>query len=111
MLPGGARPAYAEYLAEEPAESPITEDALVLIECGSDGLDQVLVPVQLGFDQTTRQARGLVRADRPAGPDKRMTFLSYSVRDSVIVTTVRKTDGSRETRRYRFGGGQSWDRV
>lgn len=111
MLPGGARPAYAEFLAEEPADSPITEDALVLIECGSDGLDQVLVPVQLGFDQTTRQARGLVRADRPAGPDKRMTFLSYSVRDAVIVTTVRKADGSRETRRYRFDGGQSWDRF
>ena len=26
MLPGGARPAYAEFLTEEPANSPVTED-------------------------------------------------------------------------------------
>lgn len=111
MLPGGARPAYAEYIAEEPANSPITEDALVLIECGSDGLDQVLVPVKLGFDQKTRIAMGLIRADIPTGPGKRMTFTSYRVQRGVILTTVRKADGSSEARRYRFNGGENWERF
>lgn len=111
MLPGGARPAYAEYLTEEPANSPVTEDALILIECGSDGLDQALVPVQLGYDQKTRQASGFIKADIPSGPNRRMTFTSYRVEGSLIVTTVRKADGSRETRRYRSGGGGRWERV
>jgi hypothetical protein len=111
MLPGGARPVYAEFLTEEPANSPVTEDALVLIECGSDGLDQALVPVQLGYDQKTRQASGFIKADIPSGPDRRMTFTSYRVEGRLIVTTVRKADGSRETRRYRSGGGGTWERV
>ena len=55
MLPGGARPAYAEFLTEEPAGNPVTEDALVLVECGSDGMDQALVPVKLGAE--ARRAR------------------------------------------------------
>lgn len=111
MLPGGARPAYAEYLTEEPASAPVTEDALILIECGSDAMDQALVPVQLGFDQKTRHAVGFIKADRPTGPGKRMTFLSYGVDRGQIVTTVRKTDGTQETRRYRFAGGTTWERV
>ena len=111
MLPGGAKPAYAEYLAEEPASAPVTEDALILIECGSDSMDQALVPVQLGFDQKTRQAVGFIKADRPTGPGKRMTFLSYGVEGRQIVTTVRKTDGTQETRRYRVAGGETWERV
>jgi hypothetical protein len=111
MLPGGARPAYAEYLTEEPANSPVTEDALILIECGSDGLDQALVPVKLVAGGTDRFAVGFIRADRATGPGKRMTFTSYRVRDGEIVTTVRKADGKEETRRYRFGGGTRWDRV
>ncbi|MET0493287.1 MAG: hypothetical protein ABW000_09185 [Actinoplanes sp.] len=111
MLPGGARPAYAEYLTEEPANSPVSEDALILIECGSDGMDQALVPVQLGFDGKTREAIGFIRADQPTGPDNRMTFTSYAVEGRVIVTTVKKTDGSTETRRYRSGGGNTWERI
>ncbi len=111
MLPGGAKPAYAEYLTEEPANSPVTEDALILIECGSDGMDQALVPVKLGFDLKTRETLGFIRADRPTGPSNRMTFTSYTVEGQVIVTTVRKTDGSTETRRYRFGGGNTWERI
>jgi hypothetical protein len=111
MLPGGAKPAYAEYLTEEPANSPVTEDALILIECGSDGMDQALVPVKLGFDLKTREALGFIRADRPTGPSNRMTFTSYTVEGHVIVTTVKKTDGSTETRRYRFGGGDTWERI
>ena len=111
MLPGGARPAYAEYLTEEPASAPVTEDALILVECGSDGMDQALVPVQLGFDQRARNAVGFIKADRPTGPGQRMTFLSYGVDRGQIVTTVRKTDGTQETRRYRFAGGTTWERV
>jgi hypothetical protein len=111
MLPGGARPTYAEYLTEEPADSPITEDALILIECGSDGMDQLLVPVKLAYDQKTRVAMGVIRADVPSGPGKRMTFTSYRVRDGVIVAGVRKADGSTETRRYRSDGGRTWDRF
>jgi hypothetical protein len=111
MLPGGARPAYAEFLTEEPAASPVTEDALILVECGSDMQQQMLVPVKVGYDQKTREAIGFIRADAPTGPDKRMTFTSYRVQGERIVTTVRKTDGSKETRRYRFAGGTKWERV
>ncbi|MGX6604987.1 hypothetical protein ACWKSP_23075 [Micromonosporaceae bacterium Da 78-11] len=111
MLPGGARPAYAEYLAEEPANSPTTEDALILVECGSDGMDQALVPVQLSYDQKSRHTVGFIPADTPTGPNNRMTFTSYTVESGTIVTTVRKTDGSKEMRRYRFDGGTSWERA
>ncbi|MET0426616.1 MAG: hypothetical protein ABW046_22305 [Actinoplanes sp.] len=111
MLPSGARPAYAEFLTEEPADSPVTEDALILIECGSDMQQQLLVPVKVGFNQKTREAIGFIRADAPKGPDNRMTFTSYTVQGETIVTTVRKTDGSKETRRYRFAGGTAWERT
>ena len=111
MLPGEARPHYADYLAEEPASSPATENALVLIDCGSDMQQQMLVPVQLGYDQKTRQAVGVIKADPPPRPGKSMTFTSYRVVKGVIVAEVRKADGSTETRRYRFGGGNTWDRV
>jgi len=109
MLPGGARPAYAQFLTEEPANSPATEDALILIECGSDGMQQALVPVQLGHDQA-RNALGTIEADTPTGPDTRMTFISYTIEQGTIVTTVRKPDGTKETRRYRFDGGTRWVR-
>ena len=111
MLPGGALPAYAEFLAEEPANSPITEDAVILIECGSDGMDQALVPVQLAYDQKTRAAVGFIPADPPSGPNNRMTFTSYAVEKGVIVATVKNTDGSTERRRYRFDGSGSWERF
>ncbi|GAA0586368.1 hypothetical protein GCM10010172_84570 [Paractinoplanes ferrugineus] len=111
MLPGGARPYYAEFLAEEPANSPITEDAVVLVACGSDTQQQMLVPVKLGYDRRTRQTMGSIPADPQPGPGRPMTFTSYSVRNGVIVTTVRKTDGGTETRRYRFDGGTSWERF
>ncbi|MFF5172565.1 hypothetical protein ACFY3U_08030 [Micromonospora sp. NPDC000089] len=110
MLPGGAQPVYAEYLTEEPASSPVTEDALILIECGSDAMEQALVPVQVGFDQRTRQARGLIVADPTPGPNRRMTFTSYRVEGGTIVTTVRKADGGSEVRRYRNDGGDTWTR-
>ncbi|MFF5075577.1 hypothetical protein ACFY36_00885 [Actinoplanes sp. NPDC000266] len=111
MLPGGARPFYAEYLAEEPADSPVTEDALILVGCGSDMQQQALVPVKLGYDQKTRQTMGFIKADPPAGPDKPMTFTSYRVEGETIVTTVKKTDGGTETRRYRYNGGINWERY
>ncbi len=111
MLPGGAQPVYAEYLAEEPANSPITEDALILIECGSDGMDQAVIPVKLGYDQKARLPIGFIPADPSTGPNNRMTFTSYSIENGVIVTTVRKANGSNETRRYRFDGSMSWERF
>ena len=110
MLPGGARPVYAEYLTEEPANSPATEDALILLECGSDGMDQALIPVGLGSGQA-RNAVGFIRADPPTGPGERMTFTAYAVERGTIVTTVRKPGGGTETRRYRFAGGTTWERV
>ncbi|MBB3100937.1 hypothetical protein FHR83_008664 [Actinoplanes campanulatus] len=67
MLPGSAQPAYAEYLADEPADSPVTEDAVVLVECGSDGMDQALIPVKLAYDQKSRNAVGFIKADPPPG--------------------------------------------
>ena len=110
-LPGGARPFYAEYLTEEPARAPVTEDALILVDCGSDMQQQALVPVKLGYDQKTRQTVGVIPADPPPGPDREMTFTSYRVEKGVIVTTVRKADGSAETRRYRYNGGINWERF
>lgn len=111
MLPGGAHPYYAEFLTEEPANSPVTEDALILVECGSDMRQQALIPVKVGYNQKTREAIGYIEADAPTAPDKRMTFISFSVQNEIIVTDVRKTDGSRETRRYRFAGGARWERA
>jgi hypothetical protein len=104
LLPGGARPAYGEYLAEEPADSPVTEDALVLIECGLDDRLQALLPVKLGFDQKTRYAAGFIQGDR-------IRFLSYRLDGESIVTTVRTTAGNTETRRYQFAGGTTWERA
>ena len=37
ILPGGAQPVYAEFVVEEPANEPSTEDALVLVELGNPG--------------------------------------------------------------------------
>ncbi|MFG1997254.1 hypothetical protein ACGFJ7_45470 [Actinoplanes sp. NPDC048988] len=111
MLPGGARPFYAEYLAEEPASAPVTEDALILVDCGSDMRQQSLVPVKLGYDQKTRETVGAIKADAPTDWDEAMTFTSYRVENGTIVTTVRKTDGTPETRRYRFNGGTNWERF
>lgn len=111
MLPGNGSPAYGEFLTEEPAGRPPTEDALILIDCGSDNRDQALVMVQLGADGRARNAAGFIEADTPAGPDRRMTFLTYRIDKGLIVTTVRTTDGGDETRRYRFAGGGRWVRA
>ncbi|KHD72003.1 hypothetical protein MB27_42570 [Actinoplanes utahensis] len=111
MLPGGARPVYAEFLAEEPAVAPVTEDAVILIECGRDSVDQALVPVQLSFSQRHPGGYGFIAADpRTEGDAARMTFLSYTVQDEAIVTTVRKADGATERRRYLHEGGDRWGR-
>jgi hypothetical protein len=106
MLPGGAEPAYGEYLTEEPADSPVTEDALVLVECGAgDDRVQALVMVQIGYDRKTRNAGSFIQADDA------MTFLSYRIDGNDIITTLRKADGGTESRRYRFAGGTTWERV
>ncbi|WP_436533171.1 hypothetical protein [Actinoplanes sp. HUAS TT8] len=102
MLPGGAKPFYAEYLAEEPADAPVVEDALLLVECGSDAYDQMLVPAHLTGGKVWAAAGGVIKADPPPGPGKRMTFVSYRVESETIVATVRKADGGTQVRRYRF---------
>jgi hypothetical protein len=109
MLPGGAQPAYGEFLTEEPANAPVTEDALVLVECTGDYPDQHLIPVQVNGSR--RSAYGSIDADVPAGPNARMTFTSYRLEAQTIVTVVRKADGSTETRRYVFAGGNKWRRL
>ncbi|MFI6265380.1 hypothetical protein [Micromonospora sp. NPDC051006] len=111
MLPGGARPFYADFIAEEPANSLATEDALVLVECGGDGMHQALLVVQLEYDRKTRYEHSFIEADIPPGPGRRMTFTSYSVERGVIVTTVKKADGGTEKRRYRYDGGSRWVRM
>jgi hypothetical protein len=108
MLPNAAKPAYADFIAEEPADSPSTEDALVLVECGGDGLDQALIPVQMSG--TGRAAFGAIEADIPTRPDRRMTFTSYHLDRGTIVTTVKRADGGTEIRRYAGNGGSSWVR-
>ncbi|MEU8110975.1 hypothetical protein [Micromonospora sp. NPDC048947] len=116
ILPGGARPVYADFITEEPANSPSTEDALVLVELGNSGAArrQALVPVQLDYTGRVRWARPVILGDAPSpSGDRVMTFVSYRVvRDNAVQATVRKLDGGTETRRWRtvdFAG--NWERY
>lgn len=116
ILPGGARPAYADFLTEEPADAPRTEDALVLVELGTQGAArrQALVPVQLGTGGRTLNARPAIEGDEPSpAGDKVMTFTAYRVEDDRTVTaTVRTLAGRTETRRYRQADGTpTWERI
>ncbi|MEU8390064.1 hypothetical protein [Micromonospora sp. NPDC048842] len=115
ILPNGARPVYAEFVTEEPANAPSTEDALVLVELGNPDAArrQALVPVQLSYDGRERQARPIILGDNssPSG-DRVMTFVSYRVVGETVQATVRKLDGGTETRRWRkvdFPG--NWERY
>ena len=107
ILPGGASPVYAEFLVEEPANRPATEDALVLVELGNPDAArrQALVPVALGADGRTLIAWPAIEGDQssPMG-DQVMTFTSYHVEQEVVVATVKTLDGTPETRRYRQAG-------
>lgn len=107
ILPGGARPVYAEFLVEEPANRPATEDALVLVELGNPDAArrQALVPVALGADGRTLVAWPAIEGDQPSPMgDQVMTFTSYHVEQEVVVATVKGLDGTSETRRYRQAG-------
>ncbi|WP_328653619.1 hypothetical protein OG598_07065 [Micromonospora sp. NBC_00330] len=115
ILPNGARPVYADFLTEEPANAPSTEDALVLVELGNPDAArrQALVPVQLSYDGRERYARPIILGDNssPSG-DRVMTFVSYRVVGQDVQATVRKLDGGTETRRWRtvdFAG--NWERY
>jgi hypothetical protein len=107
MLPGGARPVYAEFLVEEPANRPATEDALVLVELGNRDAarQQALVPIAVGDDGRTRLAWPVIKGDEssPSG-DKVMTFTAYRIERGTVVATVKRLDGKSETRRYRQAG-------
>ncbi|MFK4244633.1 hypothetical protein ACI2KV_17260 [Micromonospora chokoriensis] len=115
ILPGGARPAYADFIGEEPADAPATEDALVLVELGNPGAArrQALVPVQLAYDGKERFARPVIKGDDPSpSGDRVMTFVSYRIVDFHVEATVRKLDGGTETRRWRmmdYAG--NWERF
>ncbi|GAB3931987.1 hypothetical protein [Micromonospora vulcania] len=115
ILPGGARPVYAEFLVEEPANAPSTEDALVLVELGNTDAarQQALVPVQLADDGRTRSAWPVIKGDpSSASGDRAMTFLSYRVLSGHVEAIVRRLDGRTETRRWRqvdYGG--NWERF
>lgn len=70
ILPDGAQPVYAEFIVEEPANAPSTEDALVLVELGNPGAarQQALVPVQLSDGGSGRYAWPSSRETTPARP-------------------------------------------
>jgi hypothetical protein len=107
ILPGGARPVYAEFLVEEPANRPATEDALVLVELGnqSGARQQALVPVAISADGRTLVAWPVIEGDRPSPMGNQvMTFTAYRVEQGTVVATVTRLDGTAETRRYRQGG-------
>jgi hypothetical protein len=115
MLPGGVRPVYAEFITEEPANAPSTEDALVLVELGNTGgaRRQALVPVQLSDGGRVLNARPVIEGDEPSADGQQaMTFTSYRVVDEHVEATVRRLDGGSETRRWRkvnFAG--DWERF
>ncbi|MFF0151687.1 hypothetical protein [Micromonospora sp. NPDC005203] len=113
ILPGGARPVYAEFVVEEPANAPSTEDALILVELGDPGSRraQALVPVQLSYNGKERNAWPYIVGDSD-GPDEIETFISYRVVDQDVQATVRKLDGSTEKRQWRKAdGGGRWERT
>lgn len=115
ILPGGARPVYAEFIVEEPANAPSTEDALVLVELGNPDAArrQALVPVQLADNGRNRYAWPVILGDdsSPSG-DRVMTFVSYRVVGQNVEATVRKLDGNTETRRWRKADGSgNWERY
>jgi len=115
MLPGRARPVYGEFLVEEPANAPVREDALVLVELGNPDAarQQALVPVQIGSDGRTREAWPVIKGDAPsAAGDRTMTFTSYRIEGETVVATVKRLDGGTETRRYRQAGMYGpWERF
>lgn len=115
ILPGGARPVYAEFIVEEPANAPSTEDALVLVELGNRDAArrQALVPVQLADNGRDRYAWPVILGDdsSPSG-NQVMTFVSYRVVGQNVEATVRKLDGGTETRRWRKADGSgNWERY
>ncbi|MGC5310565.1 hypothetical protein [Micromonospora zamorensis] len=115
ILPGGARPVYAEFIVEEPANAPSTEDALVLVELGNPDAArrQALVPVQLADNGRNWYAWPVILGDdsSPTG-DRVMTFVSYRVVGQNVEATVRKPDGNTETRRWRKADGSgNWERY
>ncbi len=117
ILPGGATPVYADFLTEEPASAPATEDALVLVELGNPqaARRQALVPVQISADGRTWRARPVIVGDQPnATGDRAMTFESYRVDDAKnqVIATVKRLDGGTETRRYRqTNANGDWQRL
>jgi hypothetical protein len=115
MLPDGARPAYGEFLVEEPANAPAREDALVLVELGNRGAarQQALVPIQLGSDGRTLEAWPIIKGDAPSPTgDMVIPFLAYRIEGQTVVTTVKRLDGRTEIRRYRQAGAYGpWERF
>lgn len=115
ILPGGARPVYAEFIVEEPANAPSTEDALVLVELGNPNAArrQALVPVQLADNGRNRYAWPVILGDKSSSSGNQvMTFVSYRVVGQNVEATVRKLDGGTETRRWRKADGSgSWERY
>ncbi|SCL50134.1 hypothetical protein GA0070604_2058 [Micromonospora eburnea] len=87
----------------------------MLVELGNPGAarQQALVPIQVGFDGTTREARPVIKGDpSSAAGDKVMTFTSYRIEKQTVVTTVKRLDGRTETRRYRLAGMYGpWERF
>ena len=115
ILPDGARPVYGEFLVEEPANAPLREDALVLVELGNPDAarQQALVPIQVGSDARTREAWPVIKGDpASAAGDRVMTFISYRIEGQTVMTTVKRLDGKTETRRYRQAGAYGpWERF
>ncbi|WP_433124774.1 hypothetical protein ACQPWW_20530 [Micromonospora sp. CA-240977] len=115
ILPGGARPVYGEFIVEEPANAPSTEDALVLVELGNPDAArrQALVPVQLSDNGRGRYAWPVIKGDEPSSAgDRVMTFVSYRLVGQNVEATVRRLDGGTETRRWRKADGSgNWERY
>ncbi|MFG1836875.1 hypothetical protein ACGFH8_00415 [Micromonospora sp. NPDC049175] len=112
ILPGGARPVYAEFLVEEPAIAPSTEDALVLVQLGDPGSRraQALVPVQLSDTGGKRSAWRPILIGSGNHADEIETFISYRVVGEQVQATVRKLDGSTEKRQWRNADGHGdWE--
>ena len=74
-------------------------------QSGARARQQALVPVALSADGRTLVAWPVIEGDQPSPMgDQVMTFTSYHVEQDIVVATVKRLDGTAETRRYRQGG-------
>jgi hypothetical protein len=111
ILPNGTQPAYGDILTYAPVVRTNDEDALVLVDCGTATAQELLI-VSRSADSNELLVTLAVSGDPSNGPSGRTTFTAYRIDGGSIVVTVRKANGTTETRRYAGSEfGYTWTRT